>query len=104
MLVVGRQEQEYVVRVVTSMTLQPMSETPVIFNTIASGIVQLDSYTPFGQQYPCKAAREIMDLIPRKSFRFLIDNASTSAVNLAKHQRAATRYPVPLATMQNTNE
>lgn len=49
---VETEEQEHIVRVTTATTLQPVFETPVLDNTNASGIVQIDLGRPFEQQYP----------------------------------------------------
>lgn len=48
-LAVEAEEKEYVVHVVIFTTLRPTSELPFLVTTNESGIVQVDSHTPFGQ-------------------------------------------------------
>lgn len=61
-LAVEEDEQKHAVFVAIVTVLQPMSEIPVLVTINASGIVQLDLYTPFGPQYPFMPALSFMDV------------------------------------------
>lgn len=100
-LYVETEEQEHVMRVATATTLQPISETPVLFNTSASKIVQIDSYRPFRQQFPCFVARGMVHVFPGRSFRILTANVSSFVINLAKYQWVAVACPPFLEMFHN---
>lgn len=94
-------EQEHIVRVARAMILQPMSETPVLLNTNASIIVEVDTYPPLGRHYTCKTVCGVIDVFRRRPFRNLIGNISSSATNLAKHEQVAITCQTLLIIIQN---
>lgn len=97
---VEAEELDHVVRVTKATTLQLMFATTVLVNTSTDGIVQIESYTPFEQQYLCMTACTIMDIVPGRPFRILTANASSSIIDLEKCRRVAIKRPSPLQIIQ----
>lgn len=103
-LTVKAEEEKHALCVARATTLEPMSETPVLSNTSAGGIVQAGFYKPFEHHYPCMTARGIIDILPRIAFRILSSHASNSLINSAKHQRILITCPPPLEIFDYKNE
>lgn len=62
-----------------------MFEVRFQVNIIEKEIVDVSWFTLFGQQYLCMAPQGIMDVIPGRTFRFLIASAWSFVVSLTKH-------------------
>lgn len=82
--------KQVLVRAARNVMLKSLSDTSVSVTVSAKVIVQNDAFRKFGQCYPCKFSRGVMDVYLQTPFDVIVTSTSDFVIELSKHQHIAT--------------